>query len=89
MKGQPLRETNFMIQLIVNHMTTDELEHRKLSYWQLTILALQFTKAVSRLFVVSLQSIKLIRQQDVYIGYQQFHAFSEKWYDSRLLTVGT
>ena len=46
-----LYETNFMIP-VVNHMTTDQLQHRKLSYWQQTILALQFTEAESRLVLV-------------------------------------
>ena len=47
LSGAPCHTTNL---LNFDHMTTDQLKHRKL-YWQLTIIALQFTKAVSSYFI--------------------------------------
>ena len=44
--------------LICNHMMTDQLQHSKLCS-QMTIIASQFTKAVSRLFLVWLTSRQL------------------------------
>ena len=46
-----LRTKHFETNLLnFDHMMTDQLQHRKLD-WQLTIIASQFTKAVSSYFI--------------------------------------